>query len=78
MAGAALRGGMQMTRINSARLRRLETNRARLRDLRQMTDAQLCALIAEGLRISPEEVEAWSDEELDRFIVEAQEAERTA
>jgi len=67
-----------MTRINSARLRKLETHRARLRDLRQMTDAQLNEAIAEELGISPEEVEAWSDEDLERFIAEAQEAERTA
>jgi uncharacterized protein YjiS (DUF1127 family) len=67
---------MQMTRINSARLRKLEQHRARLRDLRQMSDEQLNRAIADELGISPEEVEAMSDEDLDRLIAEAQEAEQ--
>lgn len=65
-----------MTRINSARLKRIEQHRARLRDLRHMTDEQLNRAIADGLGISPEQVEAWSDEDLERFIAEAQEAEQ--
>jgi hypothetical protein len=64
-----------MTRINSARLRKLETHRARLRDPRQLSDDELNEAIAEELGISPEEVAAWSDEELDRLIAEAQERE---
>ncbi|BGE86174.1 MULTISPECIES: hypothetical protein [Methylosinus] len=54
-----------MTRINSARLRKLETHRSRLRDLRQLSDAQLNEGIADELGISPEEVEAMSDDELE-------------
>ena len=56
-----------MTRINSARLRSVETHRARLRDPRLLNDHELNEAIAEELGISPEEVEAMSDDELEKI-----------